>query len=247
VSSTPATTATLRRPRLLAGIVAALLVVMLLRAGRLSSDMLTAFALMLPSVAVHELAHGVVAWRFGDPTVRDSGRLSLRPGRHLDPIGSLVVPALSILAGFGYVGWAKRLKPDGARLRPGRNVALAVALAGPLANLLLVGAAWVGFALTWHPAAYQTTAPLGPRVFFYLGLVNLWLVLVNLLPIPPLDGAVVLERLLPSSAWPRYLRIRPYLLPCLLGVVVASFLLNLGLLDHVGSWLAGRWISLLPA
>jgi Zn-dependent protease len=71
------------------------------------------------------------------------------------------------------------------------------------------------------------------------------LVVVNLLPVPPLDGSAILERLLPSSAWPRYLRIRQYLFPALLGIVLISAMLHLGLLEHLGSALRDWWINLL--
>ena len=205
--------------------------------------MLFAFGLLVASVIVHELAHAVAAWRLGDSTARSAGGTNLNPLRLFDPLGSIVVPALSVVFGWGYLGWAKAAPLDHSRLRGGRKSALLVVLAGPLANTVLVGVAWLGFTLSFTPGF----GPLGigPRVFFYLGLTNLWLLLLNLLPVPPLDGSAILERLLPSSAWPRYLRIRPYLFRVLLGVAAASVLLNLGLFEHLGNWLANLWWRLL--
>ena len=220
----------------------AFILVLAVRAGRITTGMLISLGVLVPSVILHEIAHGAVAWRLGDHTAKRQGRLSLNPARHLDPLGSIIVPALSVLAGWGYLGWAKPVPVDHSQLRGGRNSALVVALSGPIVNLALVGVAWLGFTMTW-----ANTSELSgwAQVFFYLGLTNLWLTIVNLLPVPPLDGSAVLERALPSSAWPRYLRIRPFLFPGLLGVLVVSAMLHLGILEHLGSALRDWWINLL--
>lgn len=216
------------------------IMVLLVRAGRITSGMLISLGVLIPSVVLHEIAHGAMAWRLGDRTAKSQGRLSLNPLRHVDPLGSLIVPALSVLAGWGYIGWAKPVPVDPTRLKPGRNTAVAVALAGPLTNMALVGVAWVGFTWSWGHTDFLS---IRDQLFFYLGLTNLWLVLINLLPIPPLDGSAILERLLPSSAWPGYLRIRRFLFPALIGVLLVSTMLHLGVLEHLGSWLQDQWIS----
>ena len=220
----------------------AILVVALLRSGRLSENLLISLVVLIPSVILHEIAHGATANALGDNTAKRAGRLSLNPVRHVDPLGTLLLPALTILAGAGYIGWAKPVPTDPRQLRSPRNNAVLVALAGPITNLFLVIVAFVGFQMTYHPYAFQLG--LGARVFFYLGLTNLWLAGINLLPVPPLDGSALLERMLPASAWPRYLKIRPLLFPILIGVVLGSTLLHLGLLEHLNSWLFNWWVSL---
>jgi Zn-dependent protease len=219
------------------------LAVALISSGRITKDMLIGLAVLIPSIVLHEVAHGSVAAALGDDTARRAGRLSLNPKAHVDPVGTLILPALTVLGGLGFVGWAKPVPIDTAKLRSPRNGALAVALAGPLMNLVLVGAAYVGFKATIDPNAFSPSlVVLG---FYYLGLTNLWLACFNLLPIPPLDGASIVERFLPSRSWPRYLRIRRYLFPVLIGLVLADAVLHLGLLSSLSSWISGRWDVLL--
>ena len=218
-------------------------VIVLIDAGRITLNMVLAFGLLVGSVLLHETAHVAAARVFSDSSVRSKDQRSLNPIRHLDLLGSIILPALSVVAGWGYIGWATPSVPDSSGQRGGRNAALLVALAGPVLHLGLVVVAWVGFTLSFSSGA--TSLGLWTRMCFYLGLTNLWLLFMNLLPVPPLDGSVVLERMLPSTAWPRYLRLRPYLFPGLLGIVAASVALNLGLLEHFGNWLADSWWSVL--
>ena len=159
------------------------------------------------SVVVHEVAHGVMAsWR-GDPTAREHGRLTLNPLPHLDPVGSLLLPGLLVVLHAPFVfGWAKPVPIDWARLKSPRNDPVWVALAGPASNALL--------ALLF--AAQARVAPvtgfLAPlRVMGIAGVVwNCALGLFNLLPIPPLDGSALLERLLPAEWLPNWHKFRPY-------------------------------------
>jgi len=216
--------------------------VALLRSGRISQNLLISLAVMIPSVILHEVAHGFASTALGDPTAKRAGRLSLRPARHVDPLGTVILPALTLLAGVGYIGWAKPVPVDPSRLKNPRNDSVLVALAGPLTNVILVVVAFVGFRATHHP--FALTPGVSERIFFYLGLTNVWLAGINLLPVPPLDGSALLERALPASAWPRYLRVRPYLFPVLLGIVIGSTLLHLGLLEHLNQWLFNWWVSL---
>ena len=159
---------------------------------RLDPAVLLMFPAFLLSVVVHECAHGLAAlWR-GDPTARDTGRLTLNPLRHVDPIGSVVVPVILALAHAPVIlGWARPAPVDRARLRDLRNDPPLVALAGPVANLVLA-------------LAFAGVAALGKRVtvppleaFGVAGVsINVALALLNLIPIPPLDGAWVLMRFL---------------------------------------------------
>jgi Zn-dependent protease len=236
---------TLARPSTvtLLGLGLAALAVGLVATGRITQDELIAFGVLIPSIVLHEISHGAVAAALGDDTARRAGRLRLNPLAHVDPIGTLLVPALCAVGGLGFIGWAKPVPINTQKLRSPRNATLVVSLAGPLMNLALVGAAYVGFKASFDPSAIDVS--LGAKIFFYLGLTNLWLAVFNLLPIPPLDGSAVLERLLPSRAWPRYLRVRQYMLPVLMGLLALNLILHLGLLTGLSNWIYDRWLALL--
>jgi Zn-dependent protease len=159
---------------------------------RLEPTLLLMVPVLILSVVVHEVAHGLVAtWR-GDPTARDSGRLTLNPLRHLDPIGSLLVPAVLALAHAPVLlGWARPMPVDRARLQDLRNDPPLVALAGPAANLGLA-LVFAAIAAVGSQFASAPVAALGVAGVT----VNVALALLNLIPIPPLDGAWVLMRFL---------------------------------------------------
>ena len=146
------------------------------------------------SVVVHECAHGLVALWNGDPTARDLGRLTLNPIRHIDPIGSLLLPGILLLVRAPFLfGWAKPVPVNWANLRHPQNDQLKVALAGPASNLLLA-IAFAGLARIAPATGFWE--PL--REMGYAGVMfNCALALFNLIPIPPLDGSWVLMRFLP--------------------------------------------------
>ncbi|RUM88927.1 MAG: site-2 protease family protein [Thermodesulfatator sp.] len=150
---------------------------------------------LLTAIVFHELAHGWVAWRLGDPTAKLAGRLTLNPLKHLDPIGTLVLVLTQA------IGWARPVPVNPRYFRNPRRDMMWVGLAGPGANLLM----GTGLALF-----YRIFAPLVPRlleVMLVLGVqINLGLALFNLLPVPPLDGSRVLAGLLPPSLAYPYLR-----------------------------------------
>ncbi len=165
-------------------------------------------ALLIPSVIFHEVAHGWVAERFGDPTARAAGRITLNPVPHIDPVGSIILPTLLALAGSNVFGWAKPV-PVNARFfpRPTEHMAI-VALAGPGSNLLLAALIGVLGPFTDTPQAGIlwssglgvgiTTAALWGRILFGALLVNAALAIFNLLPIPPLDGSRLVPLVLPE-------------------------------------------------
>jgi Zn-dependent protease len=219
-------------------------VVALARDHRITSGEIVMFCVIVPSIMLHEISHGWVALAFGDDTAKRAGRLTLNPLAHVDPIGTLLVPGLLVLSGVGWFGWAKPVPVDLGRLRSPRNQGVVVSLAGPATNLVLAGISAVLFielgAATAWPAVWA-------QVLFYLGLVNIGLAVFNLIPIPPLDGSVVFERLLPRAWWPAYLRIRPYTMPILVGLVLINFYMHPGpitwLFDRVDTW----WVNLLAS
>jgi Zn-dependent protease len=179
---------------------------------------------LLYSIILHELAHGWVAYRMGDPTAQRLGRLSLNPLKHLEPIGTLM------LFVFGF-GWAKPVPVDVRLLREPRKGFVYVSAAGIAANLLL---AFTAFFLNrlLAPASAGILAPL----FYYLAQVNIMLAAFNLIPIPPLDGFKILIGL--SSG-----RLRRFLLDLeRYGFFIVILLLYLGVLDPLIAFF--RWMIL---
>jgi Zn-dependent protease len=162
------------------------------------------------AIVLHEISHGWVANAFGDPTAKRLGRLSPNPIRHVDPVGTVALPLVLVLAGAPVFGWAKPVPVVAARMRNPRLHMMLVALAGPGMNLLLGLVAAIGLALTL-PAAMPTS--LGMRFLIanlenFL-LINIFLAVFNLLPLPPFDGGHVVQGLLPRSmaeVWERFSR-----------------------------------------
>jgi Zn-dependent protease len=203
------------------------------------------FCVIVPSIILHEVSHGWVAKAFGDDTAARAGRLTLNPIVHVDPVGTLIVPALLSLSSVGVIGWAKPVPVNVARLRSPRNQGVLVALAGPATNAALaalLGLVFVHFVRPGIPAA--GTNSILAQIVFFGSLVNVGLCAFNLIPVPPLDGSVLFERLLPARWWPTYLRYRQYTMPVLLGLVLLNFFLYphgplTYLYDHLYSWWEG--------
>src|SRR5205807_7796928 len=186
-----------------------------------------AFAVLIPSVSLHEVSHGVVALAFGDDTAKRAGRLTRNPLPHIAPFGTIILPALMLLVGFGAIGYAKPVPVNPGRLRHPRNESLLVSLVGPAVNIVLAVAA----ALAYRVVVGSTAIPLDshgfpqqtlPKVLLILGFVNVILAEFNLIPIPPLDGSAVVERVLARSWWPGYLRLRQFSLPLVLLLVLLA-------------------------
>ena len=175
---------------------------------------------VLLAVTLHEVAHGWMARELGDDTADRLGRLSFNPLKHVDPIGTVLVPGvLYVLAGIVF-GWAKPVPVNWDKLRnPRRDMAL-VAVAGPLANvvMLLAWAAVAKLGLSYGQDYFVTTGLAGIMI-------NAVLIALNLLPVPPLDGSRVVSALLPHDLALQYGRIEPYGLIILL-VLIGSGALN---------------------
>ena len=138
------------------------------------------------AIVLHEVAHGVVALRLGDPTAYYAGRLTLNPIKHVDMWGTIIFPVLQLVTtGRIFLAWAKPVPVNYYNLRYGRWGPVLVALAGPATNFILL--AIFGLAARFAPAATAF-----PTLFFYIALINGVLMLFNLIPIPPLDGSKVL-------------------------------------------------------
>ena len=177
-------------------------------------------------ITVHEVAHGWVASRLGDQTARLSGRLTLNPLRHIDPVGTVLVPALILLfSNFHFVfGWAKPVPVNWRNLyRPRRDMAY-VAAAGPLANLLML-VLWV---LLYRFVLVSGETSLLSQLTAYMCqvgiLINIVLMVLNLLPLPPLDGSRVVTSLLPPDLAFHYARLERWGLLILVGLMFTGLL-----------------------
>ena len=184
---------------------------------------------VLLAITLHEAAHGYVARYFGDPTADQAGRITLNPLRHIDPVGTLLVPAsilaLSSLFGAGGIlfGWAKPVPVNFSRLRNPKADMLWVAAAGPFTNLIMAlgWAILFRIALVGEPGAY--TLPLLKMADAGMQ-INAVLMVLNLLPLPPLDGGRIAVSLLPHHlAW-RFARLEPYGFPILLVLLFTGVL-----------------------
>jgi Zn-dependent protease len=163
------------------------------------------FGCLLVAVILHEISHGVVALFYGDDTAKRAGRLTLNPIPHIDPLGSIILPAFAVLTGAPFLGWAKPVPVNPAKLRNPRRQMLYVGLVGPFTNFALMAVAAV--------AARTMSSGGGVDLRFVLvafALVNLFLGIFNLLPIPPLDGSSLIERFLPRAWLPTWWKIRPF-------------------------------------
>ncbi|MFP5306530.1 MAG: site-2 protease family protein [Gammaproteobacteria bacterium] len=187
---------------------------------------------VLFAITVHEASHGYVARAFGDPTADSQGRLTLNPLRHIDPVGTVIVPILLLVLGGFLFGWAKPVPVDMRRLRhPRRDMAI-VAVAGPLSNLAMA-IGW-GLLLKLTLGAGSEGIWLGLRYMAVAGiLINVVLMVLNLLPLPPLDGGRVLTGLVPETLARRVDRIEPY------GFLILVALLATGLLGRILEWPVG--------
>ena len=207
-------------------VVLALVVVgvyVLVRRDVISTESVLLLVALVPSVILHEVSHGALALRFGDDTAQKEGRLTLTPVNHVDPLGTLVLPAMLVLAGAPPFGYAKPVPVNPRRLRNPRDHGLLVSLVGPAVNIVIAVVAAVAIRLLGgNLGEYATLAdlPLAARLLFVLGYINVVLAAFNLIPIPPLDGSALIERLLPVRWWPGYLRLRQYSMAILLVLVL---------------------------
>lgn len=175
-----------------------------------------AILILVYSIVLHEVSHGWVAYLNGDSTAKDGQRLTLNPIPHIDPLGTIFIPAFLVLIGAPFlIGWARPVPIDERNFRNESLGLFSVAIAGPLVNLLLA----VYFAWVYKDLSSQH--PLAP-VFYYGAGLNVMLALFNLLPIPPLDGSKVIGAFLPAGVRRLFLSLDP------IGLFIVIALMSLG-------------------
>lgn len=190
---------------------------------------------ILFAIVIHESAHAWSADRFGDPTARLLGRITLNPIPHIDLLGTIIVPGAMIL--FSYIsgsnlvfGWAKPVPVNPYNLGNPRKDQIWISAAGPGSNLLVAALAIliVRFMIPFHPGTTLAASFLFLRLFFlYLILYNIVLAVLNLIPIPPLDGSHILEGVLKGESLRMYQQIKPFGFFILIGIIY------LGILDSI--------------
>ena len=216
-----------------------------------------AAALIIPlviAIVFHEVSHGYVAKLLGDPTAAEMNRLSLNPVRHVDPIGTVVLPGFLAMASLPVFGWAKPVPVIKERLRNPRFGMMLVAIAGPGSNLVLaaVGAVLLGLlsrSITAVPVDGSWLQFVTLNLFNFIT-INIFLALFNMLPIPPFDGSHIVEGLLPRNMVPAYEGLRRYGFLLVLVLIVVLPRLIPGF-DPVGKlvvppvqWLIGHYLAL---
>ncbi len=157
-------------------------------------------------IIVHEVSHGLVAYKYGDDTAYLMGRLTLNPIPHIDPVGTILVPAMCYFLGLPVFGWAKPVPVNPVRLEHPRADMGKVAFAGPLSNIILSVIFLLIFKLVITLGSQEAAARFAP-VFSYAIMLNLFLAFFNLTPIPPLDGSKVLASFLPYNMADKYMRL----------------------------------------
>ena len=188
-------------------------------------EFLQILCILFPSVILHEYAHGWAAYRLGDSTAKLAGRLTLNPLKHIDPLGTIILPAILLIMRSSFVlGWAKPVPVDFSNLRHPRRDMMLVGLAGPAVNIGLA----VGMSLILKTCSFLKIGLLNSVAVMMVNaiFINLLLAVFNLLPIPPLDGSRLVAGVLPRKWAFLYGRMEPY------GILIVMALLYLGGLNH---------------
>ena len=179
----------------------------------------------IPALVCHEASHGFAAYKLGDPTAKRAGRLSFNPLKHIDPFGTVILPAMLMLMNMPVFGYAKPVPYNPRYFKDPRKGDLITGLAGPAANLVL---GLLGAGLAWLLLSPALNGGLSNPVFewFYLMylptfvLINLFLMFFNLLPIPPLDGSSIFAILIPAKYLPKYYEVQRYAFPIFMMAII---------------------------
>jgi Zn-dependent protease len=194
------------------------------------------------AIVFHEVAHGLVARRLGDTTAESKGRLTLNPVKHIDPFGTVILPLLLAISHAPVFGWAKPVPVNYRRLRNPRRDMVLVALAGPGMNLLLalIGTALLSATIIMSGGAQDGGSALIAANALNFVLINIFLAVFNLLPVPPFDGGHVVEGLLPGPLALSFRRIGRYSLLVLMILLLVLPALGVNVVGHVVSPIVDR-------
>lgn len=165
------------------------------------------YAVIITSAVFHEYAHGWVAYRLGDSTAKDAGRLTLNPLAHIDIVGTVLVPLFMILTAGIFIGWAKPVPYNPNNLKDKKYGTLKVGIAGPTANLLI--ATILGLFLRFAALPLAESGVISVvflKLLAFIVYINIFLALFNFIPFPPLDGSKVFESLFPRQ-WQYFTRL----------------------------------------
>lgn len=200
------------------------------------------FAAVLFAISVHESAHAWSADRCGDPTARLQGRISLNPLAHIDLFGTIIFPLLLAVMGAPVFGWAKPVMVNPYNFRNRRRDHMIVSAAGPVSNILVAMAVILLLMLFFQPlmAATSPTVTLLLRIAVYLLLINVFLAVFNLIPVPPLDGSGILEGMLRGEALRWFERIKPY------GFFILVLIMYTRVFDRIADLLFSGLFRLFP-
>ena len=223
------------------------------------NDTILQAAALIPAlifaIVFHEIAHGLMARHFGDDTAERQGRLSLNPFKHVDPIGTVILPGILALAHMPVFGWAKPVPVMANRLRNPRRDMMLVGAAGPGSNLIMAAISAVVLGIVMRPYG-GLQEPTGAMGFLELVLanfieINVFLALFNLLPIPPFDGSHIVEGLLPEPLARSYAKFRAVgmLIPIFLIIVLPQLIPGFSVTQYLIApveWVIG-WYARLAA
>lgn len=203
----------------------------------------------IPAIVCHEFMHGLAAYKLGDDTAKQSGRLTLNPLKHIDPFGTVILPLLLIFMHAPVFGYAKPVPYNPNNFKDKRVGDVVVGLAGPAANLVL---ALLGSALLYGLQGVALASTNMVFVYFYAWflplfvMVNLYLMFFNLLPIPPLDGSSIIAFFLPVKYLPTYYKVQQYAFPIFLVVLfVLPYFFHFNIINEYLNVTAGALGSVL--
>lgn len=191
------------------------------------------YGVLLFAISVHESAHAWMAYKFGDSTGKNQGRITLNPIPHIDPVGTIIIPAMGVITpGVPLIGWAKPVMVNPYNLRDPKRANIFISAAGPASNVLAAFAA-IGIFLILKSMGVTAGGGIVIEIikFIFLNFIflNLFLTIFNLIPIPPLDGHWILEEFLRGEALYHYQRIKPY------GFIILILLIVVGVIGLMAS------------